>query len=337
MKKVVAILLVLTLMTTMAACTGGSTASTSESAADTTEGSVLQAGSDEVYYMLAFYSGIEYWQGCYAGFQKAAEMYGAKTEFGGPTGEDTAEYVDYIDSVIAKNPAGIALTCNDPDGLADVINRAIDAGIPVVTYDSDSAVSNRLCYLGTGNYNAGAEAAKFIAEQVGHTGQVAVVSSPSGNTTQIQRINGFTEYIEANEPNMEVVAVEDGKADSVESAKAASSIMQAYPDLVGFYTTSAQMGAGVATAVEEASKAGKIAICAFDTDDATLDFIDSGVITGSVVQGVELMGFWSFQFLFQVKHDLVVDNWKASGLTPIPTNVDTGVSICTKDNIDIFR
>jgi ribose transport system substrate-binding protein len=250
---------------------------------------------------------------------------------------DTAAYVDYMESVIAKNPAGIALTVSDPDGLADVINKAIDAGIPVVTYDSDSAVSNRLAYLGTGNFNAGVEAAKFIAEQVGHTGQVAVVGSPTSNTTQIERIDGFVEYIEQNEPDMEVVAVEDGQADSVESSKAAASLMQAYPELVGIYTTSAQMGAGVATAVEEANKVGEVVICAFDTDEATLDFIDAGVITGSVVQGVELMGFWAFQFLFQVEHDLVVDNWQENGLTPIPSTIDTGVSICTKENIDIFR
>ncbi|MBG0783526.1 MAG: substrate-binding domain-containing protein [Anaerolineaceae bacterium] len=337
MKKVVEILVIVGVMLSLAAC--GNTAPVVDDAGEQgdVQGSVLEADDGEVYYMLAFFSGIEYWQGCYEGFQKAAEMYGATTEFGGPTDMDTAAYVDYIESVIAKKPAGIALTCSDPDGLADVINKAIDAGIPVVTYDSDSAVSNRLAYLGTGNYNAGVEAAKFIAEQVGHIGQVAVVGAPTSNTTQIERIDGFVEYIEQNEPDMEIVAVEDGGADSVESSKAAASLMQAYPELVGIYTTSAQMGAGVATAVEEADKVGEIAICAFDTDEATLDFIDAGVITGSVVQGVELMGFWAFQFLFQVEHDLVVDNWQENGLTPIPTTIDTGVSICTKDNIDIFR
>ena len=337
MKKVFRILVLLGLILSLVACGGGSTAASSSDETSEADGSALQADDDEVYYMLAFYSGIEYWQGCYAGFEKAAAMYGAKTEFGGPSDADTAAYVDYMESVINKNPAGIALTCNDPDGLADVINEAIEAGIPVVTYDSDSAVSNRLAYLGTGNYSAGAEAAKFIAGQVGHSGQVAVVGAPTSNTTQIERMNGFVDYFEEHEPDMEVVAVEDGQGDSVESSKAAASIMQAYPDVVGIYTTSAQMGAGVATAVEEADKVGKVAICAFDTDEATLDFIESGVITGSVVQGVELMGYWSFQFLFQVEHDLVVENWMENDLTPIPTNVDTGVSICTKENVDLFR
>lgn len=337
MKKVVEVLVLLGLVFSLAACGSSPTEVVTSEEPSEVDGLVLEADDSEVYYMLAFFSGIEYWQGCYEGFEKAAEMYGAKTEFGGPSDDDTAAYVDYLESVIAKDPAGIALTVIDPDGLADVINKAVDAGIPVVTYDSDSAVSNRLAYLGTGNYSAGAEAAKFIADQVGHSGQVAIVGSPTSNTTQIERIDGFVDYIEENEPDMEVVAVEDGQADSVESSKAAASIMQAYPELVGFYTTSAQMGAGVATAVEEANKVGEIAICAFDTDEATLDFIESGVITGSVVQGVELMGYWAFQMLFQVEHDLVVDNWQENGLTPIPTNVDTGVSICTIENVDSFR
>ena len=338
MKKVLAILLTLAMTLGMAGCGGApqDTSGTAPVSPSSVSGSVMQADADEVYYMLAFYSGIEYWKGCYKGFTKAADMYGAKTEFGGPTNGDIAAYVDYMRSVIAKKPAGIALTCNDSTGLIDVINEARAAGIPVVTYDSDSAQSDRLAYLGTGNYNAGTTAAKFIAEQAGHAGEVAIVGSPSGSESQIDRIDGFVEYIEANEPNMKVVAIEDGKADSVESSKAAASIMQAYPNLKGFYTTSAQMGAGVATAVEESGKAGEIKICAFDTDNATLDFIKAGVITGSVAQGVELMGYWSFQFLFQTHHDLVVENWEENGLTPLPTTVDTGVSIVTKDNADLF-
>lgn len=300
------------------------------------ESSLLRAADDEVYYMLAFFSGIEYWQGCYAGFEKAASLYGAKTEFGGPVDADLISYQNYIRSVIAKNPAGIALTCNDTIGLIDVINEAIEAGIPVVTYDSDSSGSKRLSYLGTGNINAGAVAAKFIAEQVGHKGDVAVIGSPSGAENMIERIDGFVNYIEQNEPNMKVVAVEDGKADSVESSKVTASVLQAYPNIAGFYTTSAQMGSGVATAVEEAGKAGEVVICSFDTDNATLDAVKSGVITGTVVQGVELMGYWALQFLFQVKHDLVVEGWKENGLTPIPTTVDTGVSIVTIDNVDLF-
>lgn len=337
MKRLLAVLLSLAMMLSLVACGGdSSTAGDGAQGETSTTGSPLVADEDETYYMLAFYSGIEYWKGCYNGFTKAAEMYGAKTEFGGPTTSDIATYVDYIRSVIAKKPAGIALTCNDSTGLIDVINEARAAGIPVVTYDSDSAMSDRLAYLGTGNYNAGVEAAKFIAEEVGHSGEVAIVGSPSGSESQIDRINGFTEYIESNEPDMKVVAIEDGKADSVESSKAAASIMQAYPNLKGFYTTSAQMGAGVATAVEENGKAGEIKICAFDTDNATLDFIKDGVITGSVAQGVELMGFWSFQFLYQTYNDLVVDDWEENNLTPLPTTVDTGVSIVTKENADLF-
>ncbi|MBC5580925.1 substrate-binding domain-containing protein [Anaerofilum sp. BX8] len=342
MKKLLSVLLAFTMVFSLTACGGGQSASgnagtePATSGASDTINSPLRAQEDEVYYMLAFYSGIEYWKGCYNGFTKAAELYGAKTEFGGPTDSDIASYVNYIRSVIAKNPAGIALTCNDSTGLIDVINEARAAGIPVVTYDSDSAQSDRLAYLGTGNYNAGAAAAKFIAEQIGHAGEVAIVGSPSGSESQIDRIDGFVEYMEKNEPDIQVVAIEDGKADSVESSKAAASIMQAYPGVKGFYTTSAQMGAGVATAVEESGNTGEIKICAFDTDNATLDFIKAGVITGSVAQGVELMGYWSFQFLFQTQHDLVVDEWEENRLTPLPTTVDTGVSIVTKENADLF-
>lgn len=132
MKKVLAILLTLAMTLGMAGCGGApqDTSGTAPVSPSSVSGSVMQADADEVYYMLAFYSGIEYWKGCYKGFTKAADMYGAKTEFGGPTNGDIAAYVDYMRSVIAKKPAGIALTCNDSTGLIDVINEARAAVFP---------------------------------------------------------------------------------------------------------------------------------------------------------------------------------------------------------------
>lgn len=338
MKKVIAILMICAIVINCVACSGGNENKVSDTGSSesnelgessTPGNSALQAGSDETYYMLAFYSGIEYWQGCYAGFEKAAALYGANTVFDGPTDLDIAAYIDYIEAVIAKKPAGIALTCSDAVALNDVISKAIEAGIPVVTYDSDAPTSERLCYLGTGNYAAGETAAKFLAEEIDESGNVAVVGAIGAGDAQNDRMDGFTDYMEKNYPDINIVTIENGDGDAETAASVTAAVLQKYDNIDGIYTTSAQMGTGTATAVKEAGMAGKVKIVAYDTDTATLDAIMDGTITGTVVQGTELMGFWAFQMLFQVNNDLVVDDWKKLGLNPIPTTVDTGVSVIT--------
>ena len=148
------------------------------------------ANPDDVYYMVTFSSGIEYWKGCYNGFESAAAKYGAKTEYTGANTNDVNQEVTVLEQVIAKNPAGIAVTCVNPEGLKDPIQKAIDQGIPVVTFDSDSPDSGRYSFLATGNYAAGVEAATAIAELCGEQGEVGILQVP-GLLNLEERANGF--------------------------------------------------------------------------------------------------------------------------------------------------
>ena len=130
-KKLVSILLTALMVLGLCAC--GDQKETSDAAQ---EGSDVKAEvtDDGEYYMVTFQSGIDYWKGCYEGFEKAGQAKGLKTVYTGSTDGDFAGEVDVLEQIIAKKPAGIALTCVDPDALADVINKGVDAGIPIVTF-----------------------------------------------------------------------------------------------------------------------------------------------------------------------------------------------------------
>ncbi len=345
-KKVLGIILAGTMVFGMAACSGsskeeGSSAVSGSSADASSEESGGNAAAadlsgDGEYYMITFQSGIDYWTGCYEGFERAAQAAGAKTVYTGSTDGDFAKEVDVLEQVIAKSPAGIAITCVDPDALSESINKAIEADIPVVTFDSDSPNSERMAYLGTGNENAGAEAAAFMAEQIGHEGKVALVYF-AGSQNQEERAAGFEKYMEENEPNIEVVQRANGGETENEAASATSSLIQGNPDIKGLFACNAWTGLGVGTAVQEAGKTGDICVVAFDTDEGVLDYIESGVIQGSVVQGTQQMGYWAFQFLAAANHDYVIDGWAEKGLAAVPSTVDTGVSIVHAENLDSFR
>ena len=297
--------------------------------------SPLFDGSGDEYYMITFASGIEYWQGAFQGFEAAAKMHGARVFYTGAPGTDINEQVTVFQQVAAMRPAGIALTCVEPQGFVDAINDAIAQGIHVVTFDADSPASNRYTYLGTGNENAGAAAAAHMARLLNGTGEVGVVMLP-GLLNQEQRSAGFVNYMRTYAPGINVVQIANGGPDQTTAASATAALIQANPNIRGLFGVNAWQGTGIATAVEEAGRAGIIQIVSFDTDQSTLDAIRNGTIQASVAQGTFQMGFWAFEMLYLTRKNQIVDNWQGRGLAPLPASVDTGVSIVTIDNVDNF-
>jgi ribose transport system substrate-binding protein len=292
----------------------------------------------EEYYMVTFLSGIEYWKGCYSGFEEAGNLYGVKTVYTGGTQYDANQEVTILEQIIAKKPAGIAVSCINPEALKVPIQKAMAAGIPVVTFDADSPDSGRYSFLGTGNEYAGSVAAKALYDQVGSEGGEVVIITNANQLNNEQRVLGFKNAIEKEYKSLKLVQIGSGNADQTEAAKLLSAFLQVHPNIKGVFCTEATGGVGAATAVKEANMVGKVKIVSFDTDKGTLDAIKSGVISATIAQGTYVMGYQSMNFLYQLRHELInpAKDWKSKGITPVPPFVDTGINIITKKNVDSF-
>ena len=335
--RYLALVLAMMLGFSLLGCSAPASSSTSEAAAaPASSGAAFNADPKEEYYMVTFLSGIEYWKGCYKGFEAAGEMYGVKTIYAGAAEYDVNQAVTVFEQIIANKPAGIAVTCINPDAYIEPIKKAMEAGIPIVTFDADSPNSGRYSFLATGNKAAGAMAANYLASALGEKGDVALVTLP-GQLNHEERTAGFVETIEANYPNMKVVQVGNGGGEQTTAAAAASAILQANPSVVGLFCTDATSGVGAVAAITETNRT-DVKIVSFDTDKGTLDAIKDGKIAASIAQGTWNMGFWAFQMLFQLNHTLInpTEGWADKGINPLPPYVDTGVNVVTKDNVDAF-
>ncbi|MBB5325412.1 ribose transport system substrate-binding protein [Anoxybacillus tepidamans] len=297
------------------------------------ENQTLQGKIDEKYVMVTFQSGMDYWKNGLKGFEDAAQALNVSVEYRGATQYDVNEQVTVLEQVIAKKPAGIAISAIDPNKLTETINKAVEQGIPVVLFDSGALSSKAFSFLGTNNYNAGVTAAHKMAELLGKRGKVAVITLPSQLNHQ-QRTKGFVETIYKEYPEMEVVAVKDGKGDSLASKQAALEIFKQYPDLEGIFATEANGGVGIGEAVSLLAKETKIKVISFDTDKRTLDMVKQGIISATLAQGTWNMGYWSLQFLFHLHHKLTSS--LPSGSSLLPSYVDTGITVVTKENVDSF-
>lgn len=337
-KRVTALLLAASMAASIMACSkggGGSEAAKSPDEAVQTEQAADQ--SDKEFYMVAFNSGYPYWKQVFRGFEDAGRQYGVKTVLGGSTKYDLNESLTAFEQVVAMKPAGIAVTAMDAEAYAPIIDKAIEAGIPVVTFDIDSPKSKRISYIGTENYDAGANAAHYIAEQLGGQGKVAAVTN-KGQANIVERIKGFEDTLAAEYPGIEVVQVIDSGEDETAAANNASSLLTSHKDIDYILATTVIASSGAQQAVTEAGLADQTKIVAFDIDTVTLDAIGAGTVEATISQAPWVQGYWSMVYLYHISAGMITsaDNWQENGYPSLPATADSGTAIVTKDNYQIF-
>jgi ribose transport system substrate-binding protein len=297
------------------------------------------AQEGQTYTMVTFISGISYWADAFRGMQDAAEYLGVEAVYAGDPAYDITAEVRVLDEVIAQQPDGIVLTVIQAEALQPSIDAAIDAGIPLVTFDADSPLSKRYAFLGTGNYYAGVVAARYIGGLV-ESGKAAVVTVPSQNNLA-QRTQGFLDTLAAEFPNIESgdSFIVDNQNTTEGAAAGLAALLQAEPDIRAVFSSNAQAALGSAQAIREAGMLEQITHIGFDFDEGTLDLIDSGQLGATLAQGTWQMGFWGLLFAYMVRNTMIesVSDWQAAGISPLLPNVDTGVVVINQSNSQFWR
>lgn len=319
MKKVLAILLAVTMLLGVASAV----AETADKA-------------DQLYIEVSALGNLDYFYDHMMGCEMAGTELGVRTEYVGPADYDMNAMIAAFEQAIAKKPNGIVVVGFE-DTLVPIINKAVEAGIPVVTVDADLPTSERCCFVGTGNYTAGYTGGKYLAEALGGAGKVALMTKP-GQSNLEDRISGYEAAL-AEYPDIEIVQIADTQSDSVVAAQAASALLQKYPDLAGIACVEAAGGAGAATAVKEAGKVGTVKIISMDRGEDVLADIESGVITASVAQQTALMPYYAIQVLININNSnvaITTDN-VAAGVAGVPASIDTGVIIIDANNAQYFK
>lgn len=330
MKKIIVLLLAIAMLALAAACSAAEEASVEEA-----DGEQVSATADQLYIEVSALGNLDYFYDHKLGMEIVGKELGVRTEYVGPAEYDMNAMVAAFEQAIAKKPNGIVVVGFEPS-LDAIVDKAVDAGIPVVTVDADLPTSKRLAFVGTGNYNAGVTGGKKLADLVGGNGKVAIMTRP-GQSNLEERVAGYKAALEEF-PDIEVVQVADTQSDPIVAAQAASTLLQKYPDLAGFACVEAAGGAGAATAVREADVVGQVKIIAMDRGNEVLEAIEEGVISASIAQQTALMPYYAVQILYNLNNsnvDITSDN-AAANVLGIPQTVDTGAIIVDESNYKYF-
>jgi ribose transport system substrate-binding protein len=266
-----------------------------------------------------------YYEPCYEGFKDAGAKYGVKTEYRAAKAFEVPQQVEMLENVIARHVDGIAISALDDQGLVPVIKEATDAGIKVITFDAPAPSSKALCYIGTMNEAAGYAGAQELIKLMQGQGEVAVLQGGLGAPNLNQRYEGFARCLKEKAPGIKIVAREDEQAKIDVTVNKTESLLQAYPNLKAIFAVSAEGAPGAASVLKEQGKSGKIILAGFDDLPDTLAGIRNGVVSFCIAQRTYKMGWLAVEKLLEA-----IDG------KPLPKEIDTGVLIITKPNVDTY-
>jgi ribose transport system substrate-binding protein len=302
--------------------------------------SLLSCGrhdSNEYFVFVAANLQVPYWQAAGAGFSKAAAQMKVRTDYLGPNSYNPKAERDALDQAVQQKATGILLGVTDPALLKDSIDKAIAAGIPVITMDSDAPASKRLFFIGTNNYQVGMTGGLRLAQELKGKGNVVVFTMPDQHNMQ-DRLHGYRDALERT-PGIKIARVVDIQGDPRIAFDTTTQIVGKEKDQVdAFVCLEAQSGKEVAGVLNSYHVTGKI-VMAMDTDPETLDWIKKGGIAATIAQKPYTMAFVGMQMLDNLYHHKppsLETDWSKDSFAPIPSFVDTGSALIDKSNVDSF-
>jgi ribose transport system substrate-binding protein len=260
-----------------------------------------------------------------------------------PRQADNNAQKSVFDDAIAAGADGIAVSPIQADAFAPVIDAAIEKGIPVITFDSDSEKSKRLAYIGTDNYEAGKRAGEEAIRLFPNGGKlVAFVGNMSAQNAR-DRFQGFTDAVKGHNIEMLQPPFEDDK-DAGRARRNVADAITKYPDkidgLLGLYSYN---GPAIVDEVVKNNLRSRVKIICFDGEPKTLKNLEAGLVDATVVQKPYEFGRLTTKLLYLINkkgYKAAMEEMKPEleqgGMTVKGNIIDTGVDVITPANAKEF-
>ena len=256
------------------------------------------------------------------GAERAAKELGnVEVIWRGPETGDQLKQKEILEAFITQRVDGIAISCLNGDFLTEAINRAVDSGIPVVTWDADAPNSKRLAFYGVDDKAGGRIMGEEAVKLLGGKGTVALMTS-IGATNLQRRLDGVTEVL-AKYPDIKIVETFDVKEDTVKAAELIATGTNRYPQLGAWISVG---GWPVFTRNALVPVPKTTHVISFDTIQPAPQLLKEGKVQILIGQKYFGWGTEPVKMLADIK----------AGKMPTQKIVDSGVDVVRQDNVDAY-
>ncbi len=238
------------------------------------------------YILFGSTSSNPFFEDVVAGIESKAdelEEYGVTVEVRYASIDDPQRQVRLMDELVAEGANGLVITPINHPLVREKIQALGQAGVPVVTANSDLPESGRVAYVGSNYYKSGETAAGLMGLITGGSANVGIVIGSPLVLCHSERVAGFTDHVKKNLPGIKILDTRKNNDDDLESYAVTRRLIKDYPQMDALFLAAAGVK-GACRAVSEAQLAGKLKIISYDTTPSTRHLIRDGVIDATIAQ-----------------------------------------------------
>ncbi|CAA7601315.1 rhamnose ABC transporter, rhamnose-binding protein [Acididesulfobacillus acetoxydans] len=264
------------LMLSVAGCSGNKPVATENG---TSSGKGTSASSNQVYAIIAKNTGNPYNQAETQGFQDAVKEFGGKSIVRAPEQPTAEGQITIINQLIAQKVASIAIASNDANALEPVLQKAMSAGIKVLSCDSAVNPASRMVHVDQADpVKIGQVEVQAMGKMMNYTGEFAILSATSTADNQNTWIKYMKEELKKPEyKKMRLVKIAYGDDLPDKSTSETEALLQSYPKLKGIISPTTVGIAAAAKVLSDKGLAGKVYLTGLGLPSQMITYIKSGV------------------------------------------------------------
>lgn len=299
-KKLAAVVCVLSMGMSLVACGAKPAATTAPVKEGETQGETSAEKAEYAVVLKVLSS--QFWQSMKAGIEAKADELGVKVDILAANSEDDVEgQVNVMENLVSKGYKGIAVAPLSADNLVNTIVSANEKGIVVTDIDEKvnmdtlkAAGGSVLAFVTTDNNAVGKMAGEFIAEKVG-SGDVAIIEGKAGNASGEDRKNGCKDAFLA--AGLKIVDSQPADWDRTKAYDLATNLISKNPELKAIYCCNDTMAMGALEAVENSGK--DIVVVGTDGNEDAIQSVKDGKLTATIAQDPAGVGARSLELLVE--------------------------------------
>jgi len=262
-----------------------------------------KAAKDVIMCHLSIARDSTYFKAIDRGMENGCKHYGFTFQAGGSSSVNTSECVAQMETWIGQKVDLITILAWDGDAMGPTINKAVAAGIVVLTYDTDAPWSNRQVFHSQASDADQAKAyCDQLAAEMGGKGEYAFTTGALTQANKQWQYQWSKKYMAEKYPDMKLVGMKPVEGDIMQGTDIAKQFILANPNLKGIISNAGAGLPGACQAIRDTGNVGKIAVTGLTTPVLAKPYLDDGTMKACFLWDMFEYGFQMVAIADQLIH-----------------------------------